>query len=123
MTSGFGHLLGTGLLEPDESALLAERLAGSDLDSGFGLRTLSSDSGGYNPFGHHIGSVCRTTRPPPSTAWSAPASRSPRPPWPPACSTHPGTSAPGCRNCSPATAPTPAAVRPRTRRPAARRRG
>ncbi|MFF0729918.1 glycogen debranching N-terminal domain-containing protein [Streptomyces sp. NPDC004134] len=57
VTSGFGHLLGTGLLDPEESALLAKRLAGSDLDSGFGLRTLSSDSGGYNPLGYHIGSV------------------------------------------------------------------
>jgi glycogen debranching enzyme len=57
VTSAFGHLLGTGLLDQDESALLAKRLAGPDLDSGFGLRTLSSDSGGYNPLGYHIGSV------------------------------------------------------------------
>ncbi|MBF8193830.1 amylo-alpha-1,6-glucosidase [Nonomuraea sp. K274] len=57
VTSGFGHLLGTGLLDYEESALLAKRLAGPDLDSGFGLRTLSSDSGGFNPLGYHIGSV------------------------------------------------------------------
>lgn len=57
VTSGFGHLLGTGLLDRDESALLAARLGAPDLDSGHGLRTLSSDSVGYNPYGYHIGSV------------------------------------------------------------------
>jgi glycogen debranching enzyme len=56
-TSGFGHLLGTGLLDPQESALLAARIAGPELDSGFGLRTLSTDSTGFNPFGYHIGSI------------------------------------------------------------------
>ncbi|WP_052489290.1 glycogen debranching N-terminal domain-containing protein [Streptomyces sp. 150FB] len=57
VTSGFGHLLGTGLLDPDESALLAARIAGPELDSGFGLRTLSTDSTGFNPLGYHIGSI------------------------------------------------------------------
>ncbi|PVE04103.1 amylo-alpha-1,6-glucosidase [Streptomyces scopuliridis] len=56
-TSGFGHLLGTGLLNHEESALLAARLSAPDLDSGHGLRTLSSDSVGYNPYGYHIGSI------------------------------------------------------------------
>ncbi|MEV7682742.1 glycogen debranching N-terminal domain-containing protein [Streptomyces sp. NPDC088341] len=57
VTSGFGHLLGTGLLNQEESALLAARLSAPDLDSGHGLRTLSSDSVGYNPYGYHIGSI------------------------------------------------------------------
>ncbi|MFD5752861.1 glycogen debranching N-terminal domain-containing protein [Streptomyces sp. NPDC127033] len=57
VTSGFGHLLGTGLLDHEESALLAARISAPDLDSGHGLRTLSSDSVGYNPFGYHIGSI------------------------------------------------------------------
>ncbi|MFF3753427.1 glycogen debranching N-terminal domain-containing protein [Streptomyces sp. NPDC002018] len=57
VTSGFGHLLGTGLLDHGESALLAARLSAPDLDSGHGLRTLSSDSAGYNPYGYHIGSI------------------------------------------------------------------
>ncbi|MGW3163928.1 amylo-alpha-1,6-glucosidase [Streptomyces sp. NPDC001142] len=56
-TSGFGHLLGTGLLDHEESALLAARLGAPDLDSGHGLRTLSSDSVAYNPYGYHIGSI------------------------------------------------------------------
>lgn len=57
VTSGFGHLLGTGLLDDQESALLAVRLTAPDLNCGFGLRTLSSESVGFNPFGYHIGSV------------------------------------------------------------------
>ena len=57
VTSGFGHLLGTGLLNEEESALLAARLTGPDLDAGHGLRTLSSDAVGYNPFGYHVGSI------------------------------------------------------------------
>jgi glycogen debranching enzyme len=57
VTSGFGHLLGTGLLNHEESALLAARLTAPDLDSGHGLRTLSSASGGFNPYGYHTGSI------------------------------------------------------------------
>jgi glycogen debranching enzyme len=57
VTSGFGHLLGTGLLNHEESALLAARLTAPDLDSGHGLRTLSSTSGGFNPYGYHTGSI------------------------------------------------------------------
>ncbi|NGO07886.1 amylo-alpha-1,6-glucosidase [Streptomyces sp. HC44] len=57
VTSGFGHLLGTGLLNAEESALLAARIAGPDLDAGHGLRTLSSDAVGFNPYGYHTGSI------------------------------------------------------------------
>ncbi|MFC4496516.1 glycogen debranching N-terminal domain-containing protein [Streptomyces ovatisporus] len=57
VTSNMGHLLGTGLLDARESRLVAERLAGPELDSGFGLRTLAEGSGGYSPLGYHIGTV------------------------------------------------------------------
>jgi glycogen debranching enzyme len=57
VTSGFGHLLGTGLLNAEESALLAARIAAPDLDAGHGLRTLSSDAVGFNPYGYHVGSI------------------------------------------------------------------
>ncbi|MFJ4515952.1 glycogen debranching N-terminal domain-containing protein [Streptomyces sp. NPDC088816] len=57
VTSGFGHLLGTGLLNHEESDLLAARLSGGDLDSGHGLRTLSGEAAGFNPYGYHIGSI------------------------------------------------------------------
>jgi hypothetical protein len=57
LTSNIGHLLGTGLLSPAEEALVAGRLAGPDMDSGFGLRTMSARDGGYNPLSYHCGSV------------------------------------------------------------------
>jgi glycogen debranching enzyme len=57
VTSNIGHLLGTGLLTPDEEALVADRLGEDDMDSGFGLRTMSARDGGYNPLSYHCGSV------------------------------------------------------------------
>ncbi|MEU4194292.1 glycogen debranching N-terminal domain-containing protein [Kribbella sp. NPDC026611] len=55
--SNMGHLLGTGLLDADEEQTVADVLAGADLDSGFGLRTLSTTMDGFNPLGYHTGSV------------------------------------------------------------------
>jgi glycogen debranching enzyme len=57
VTSNIGHLLGTGLLRPDEAALVARRLVAPELASGYGLRTLSTDSAGYWPLSYHGGSV------------------------------------------------------------------
>ena len=57
IASNMGHLLGTGLLDPDEVATVAARLAGPDLDSGYGLRTLSSRSPRYSPTSYHGGAV------------------------------------------------------------------
>ena len=57
VTSNIGHLLATGLLTPAEEDLVAARLAGPELSSGFGLRTMSSASGGYSPLSYHCGSV------------------------------------------------------------------
>jgi glycogen debranching enzyme len=57
VTSNLGHLLGTGLLDPEETAAVVRRLAGLDLDSGFGLRTMSAREAGYNPLSYHCGSV------------------------------------------------------------------
>jgi glycogen debranching enzyme len=57
VTSNIGHLLGTGLLHPDEAALVARRLVSPQLASGFGLRTLSTASAGYWPLSYHGGSV------------------------------------------------------------------
>lgn len=57
LTSNIGHLLGTGLLSAEESALVAGRLASAGLDSGFGLRTMSAGDGGYAPSSYHCGSV------------------------------------------------------------------
>ena len=57
VTSNLGHLLGTGLLDARQAALVARRLVSPELDSGFGLRTMSTDSGGYWPLSYHGGSV------------------------------------------------------------------
>jgi glycogen debranching enzyme len=57
VASNMGHLLGTGLLDRDEAAAVADRLAGTDMDSGFGLRTLTSRSPRYSALSYHGGSV------------------------------------------------------------------
>jgi glycogen debranching enzyme len=57
VTSNIGHLLGTGLLTDEESALVAARLVSPELNSGYGLRTMSTDSAGYWPLSYHGGSV------------------------------------------------------------------
>jgi glycogen debranching enzyme len=57
VTSNLGHLLGTGLLDARQSALVARRLVSPELNSGYGLRTMSTDSTGYWPLSYHGGSV------------------------------------------------------------------
>lgn len=57
VTSNIGHLLGTGLLDSRQAALVARRLVSPQLNSGYGLRTMSTDSQGYWPLSYHGGSV------------------------------------------------------------------
>jgi glycogen debranching enzyme len=57
VTSNLGHLLGTGLLDHAQAALVARRLVSPELNSGYGLRTMSTDSAGYWPLSYHGGSV------------------------------------------------------------------
>lgn len=57
LTSNVGHLLGTGILSPEEEARVAGLLVGDSMSSGFGLRTLSTEAGGYWPLSYHGGSV------------------------------------------------------------------
>ncbi|MEW9550754.1 glycogen debranching N-terminal domain-containing protein [Nonomuraea sp. NPDC050783] len=57
LTSNVGHLLGTGLLSPEESARVAALLAGPGLSGGFGLRTMSAADGGFSPLSYHCGSI------------------------------------------------------------------
>jgi glycogen debranching enzyme len=57
LSSNIGHLLGTGILNAEEAELVARRLGGPDLSSGFGLRTLAKSSRGFNPLSYHCGSV------------------------------------------------------------------
>ncbi|MFC4853589.1 glycogen debranching N-terminal domain-containing protein [Actinophytocola glycyrrhizae] len=57
LASNMGHLLGSGLLTGEESALVAARLGGARLNSGFGLRTFDGTHPYFNPVGYHTGSV------------------------------------------------------------------
>lgn len=57
ITSNPGHCLGLGILSPEQSHSVAERLQAADMFNGWGIRTLSSQSPAYNPMGYHVGSV------------------------------------------------------------------
>ncbi|MFE5588018.1 hypothetical protein [Kitasatospora sp. NPDC056531] len=74
IASNLGHLLGTGLLDAEESVLVARRLTAPGMDSGFGLRTLDAAAAGFNPLGSTTPARSgRTTAPSPCTAWPAQA--------------------------------------------------
>lgn len=55
--SNMGHLVGTGLLSPEEEDTVARRLLSPALASGYGLRTLADSTKGFNPLSYHVGSV------------------------------------------------------------------
>ncbi len=57
VASNMGHLLGTGLLDRKEAALVAQRLSSGTMSSGFGLRTLSAASPRYSRLSYHGGTV------------------------------------------------------------------
>ena len=55
--SNMGHLLATGILSNIDAAATAARLVHPSMSSGFGLRTMSTTTGGYSPLSYHCGSV------------------------------------------------------------------
>lgn len=57
VASNMAHLLGTGLLSTDEKASVARRLGAPDMDSGFGLRTLTANSPAFSRLSYHGGAV------------------------------------------------------------------
>jgi glycogen debranching enzyme len=57
LASNMGHCLWTGIVDEDKAALVAERLMSPEMFSGWGVRTLGSSMGGYNPLSYHCGSV------------------------------------------------------------------
>ena len=56
-SSNMGHCLWVGLVDEDKAPLVAERLMSPEMFSGWGVRTLASDMGAYNPASYHNGSV------------------------------------------------------------------
>jgi glycogen debranching enzyme len=55
--SNMGHCLWLGIVDEDKAPYVAERLMSSEMFSGWGVRTLASDMGAYNPASYHNGSV------------------------------------------------------------------
>ena len=57
LCSNIGHLLWSGIVPPDRVDAVVDRLMGPDLWSGWGVRTMSSADGGFNPLSYHNGTV------------------------------------------------------------------
>ncbi|WP_062351466.1 glycogen debranching N-terminal domain-containing protein [Bacillus kwashiorkori] len=57
VTSNPGHLLFSSVVESKNRSQVVKRLTAEDMFSGFGIRTMSSLSTGYNPLSYHNGSV------------------------------------------------------------------
>jgi glycogen debranching enzyme len=55
--SNMGHCLWLGLMDEDKAPQVAERLMSPEMFSGWGVRTLATDMGAYNPASYHNGSV------------------------------------------------------------------
>jgi glycogen debranching enzyme len=55
--SNIGHCLWTGIVDEDKAEAVAERLLAPAMFTGWGVRTLASDMGAYNPASYHNGSV------------------------------------------------------------------
>jgi glycogen debranching enzyme len=57
LTSNIGHLLWSGILDPEPAAHVAGHLMDERLYSGWGIRTMAAGDGGYNPLEYHDGTV------------------------------------------------------------------
>ena len=57
LTSNIGHLLWSGIVPPHRVDAIVDRLMGSELWSGWGVRTMSSGDAGYSPLTYHNGTV------------------------------------------------------------------
>ncbi|MEV8148570.1 glycogen debranching N-terminal domain-containing protein [Arthrobacter sp. NPDC080073] len=56
-TSNMGQCLMFGIIDEDKAPLVVERLMSPEMFSGWGVRTLASNMGAYNPASYHNGSV------------------------------------------------------------------
>ena len=55
--SNMGHCLVYGLIDEDKAPQVVEHLMSPEMFSGWGIRTLATDMGAYNPASYHNGSV------------------------------------------------------------------
>jgi glycogen debranching enzyme len=57
LTSNNGHLLWSGIVDKSKAKAVVRHLMGRRLFSGWGVRTLATGEGRYNPVGYHVGTV------------------------------------------------------------------
>jgi glycogen debranching enzyme len=57
LASNMGHCLWTGIVDEDKAPQVAEHLLSDEMFSGWGVRTLATSMGAYNPLSYHNGSV------------------------------------------------------------------
>lgn len=57
LASNMGHCLWTGIIEEEHAPAVAAALMSPEMFTGFGIRTLSTSAGAYNPMSYHNGSV------------------------------------------------------------------
>ncbi len=57
LASNMGHCLWTGVVDEDKAASVARHIMSPEMFTGFGVRTLASTMGAYNPMSYHNGSV------------------------------------------------------------------
>ena len=57
LTSNIGHLLWSGILDKEKAHSCVQHLLSELLFSGWGIRTMATSEGGYNPLGYHVGTV------------------------------------------------------------------
>ena len=57
LCSNIGHLLWSGIVPPERTQSIADRLMSPELFSGWGIRTMSSTDAAYSPLSYHNGTV------------------------------------------------------------------
>jgi glycogen debranching enzyme len=57
LTSNIGHLLWSGIVDDEHTEACVRHLMGDELFTGWGIRTMGSSEGGFNPIGYHVGTV------------------------------------------------------------------
>jgi glycogen debranching enzyme len=57
LTSNIGHCLWTGIVDDDKAAVVVKHLMSDQMFTGWGVRTLGSAMGAFNPLSYHNGSV------------------------------------------------------------------
>lgn len=57
LASNMGHCMWTGIIDPANAASVVRHLMSPEMFSGWGIRTLATTMGAYNPVSYHNGSV------------------------------------------------------------------